>query len=225
MAERMGLERDLALVEMTGVRYHADQLSTAAALPALRRAKAAGLDVTAGVSIHHLTLNEFDVGRFPHLLQAQAATAVRGRPAGHGRGRGGWHHRHHLFDAHAAGTRNPSACPSRPPPAVAVGLETLLARRAAALPFRAADADGAVAGHVAEPRAPLRPAGGAAVGRGARPIWCSSIRTRRFGWIASRCARNRRTHPSTGALLQGRVAGTWVGGERVFDAARDGAVA
>jgi dihydroorotase len=35
MAERMGLERDLALVEMTGVRYHADQLSTAAALPAL----------------------------------------------------------------------------------------------------------------------------------------------------------------------------------------------
>ncbi|MGP1355961.1 MAG: dihydroorotase, partial [Roseicyclus sp.] len=62
MAERMGLERDLALVEMTGVRYHADQVSTAAALPALRRAKAAGLDVTAGVSIHHLTLNELDVG-------------------------------------------------------------------------------------------------------------------------------------------------------------------
>jgi dihydroorotase len=42
MAERMGLDRDLALVEMTGVRYHADQLSTAAALPALKRAKAAG---------------------------------------------------------------------------------------------------------------------------------------------------------------------------------------
>jgi len=62
MAERMGLERDLALVEMTGVRYHADQITTAASLPALGRAKAAGLDVTAGVSIHHLTLNEFDVG-------------------------------------------------------------------------------------------------------------------------------------------------------------------
>jgi dihydroorotase len=64
MAERLGLERDLALVEMSGVKYHADQLSTAAALPALRRAKAAGLDVTAGVSIHHLTLNEFDVGDY-----------------------------------------------------------------------------------------------------------------------------------------------------------------
>ncbi|MES2916340.1 MAG: dihydroorotase [Pseudomonadota bacterium] len=64
MAERMGLERDLALVEMTGVAYHADQITTALALPALARAKAAGLDVTAGTSIHHLTLNEFDVGDY-----------------------------------------------------------------------------------------------------------------------------------------------------------------
>jgi dihydroorotase len=64
MAERMGLERDLALVEMTGVAYHADQITTARALPALARAKAAGLDVTAGTSIHHLTLNEFDVGDY-----------------------------------------------------------------------------------------------------------------------------------------------------------------
>ncbi len=64
MAERIGLERDLVLVEMTGARYHADQITTAAALPALTRAKAAGLDVTAGVSIHHLTLNELDVGDY-----------------------------------------------------------------------------------------------------------------------------------------------------------------
>ncbi|MFZ1479319.1 MAG: dihydroorotase, partial [Paracoccaceae bacterium] len=64
LAERMGLERDLALVEMTGARYHADQITTAAALPALARARAAGLDVTAGTSIHHLTLNEFDVGDY-----------------------------------------------------------------------------------------------------------------------------------------------------------------
>ncbi|MEM7439204.1 MAG: dihydroorotase [Pseudomonadota bacterium] len=61
MAERMGLERDLALVEMTQASYHADQVSTAAALPALARAKEAGLKVTAGVSIHHLTLTEQDI--------------------------------------------------------------------------------------------------------------------------------------------------------------------
>jgi dihydroorotase len=64
MAERMGLERDLALVEMTGAKYHADNLSTATALPALKRAKDSGLDVTAGVSIHHLTLNELDVADY-----------------------------------------------------------------------------------------------------------------------------------------------------------------
>jgi len=64
IAERMGLDRDLAVVEMTRARYHADQITTARALTRLERAKAAGLDVTAGVSIHHLTLNEFDVGDY-----------------------------------------------------------------------------------------------------------------------------------------------------------------
>nr|WP_319248401.1 dihydroorotase [uncultured Celeribacter sp.] len=64
MAERMALDRDLALIEMTGVAYHFDQLTTARALPALQRAKDNGLDVTAGVSIHHLTLNELDVGDY-----------------------------------------------------------------------------------------------------------------------------------------------------------------
>ena len=64
MAERMGLDRDMGLVEMTGVRYHADQITTARSLPALMRAKNNGLDVSAGISIHHLTLNEFDVGDY-----------------------------------------------------------------------------------------------------------------------------------------------------------------
>ncbi|WBU64341.1 dihydroorotase [Paracoccus aerodenitrificans] len=64
VAELMGLQRDLALVGMTGARYHADQITTAAALAPLRRARDAGLDVTAGISIHHLTLNEFDIGDY-----------------------------------------------------------------------------------------------------------------------------------------------------------------
>lgn len=64
LAERLGLERDLTLAQMTGVRYHADQITTAAALPALARAKKAGLPVTAGISMHHLTLNELDVADY-----------------------------------------------------------------------------------------------------------------------------------------------------------------
>ncbi|WP_298839380.1 dihydroorotase [uncultured Roseobacter sp.] len=64
MAERMALDRDLSLVEMTGAKYHADQITCARALPALERAKANGLDVTAGTSIHHLTLNALDVADY-----------------------------------------------------------------------------------------------------------------------------------------------------------------
>ncbi|MEM8698214.1 MAG: amidohydrolase family protein, partial [Pseudomonadota bacterium] len=64
IAERMALERDLALVEATGCSYHAAQISTEAALPPLHRARDRGLDVTAAVSIHHLTLNEFDIADY-----------------------------------------------------------------------------------------------------------------------------------------------------------------
>lgn len=64
MAERMGLDRDIALLEMTGAAYHADQITTQRALPALERAKRNGLDITAGTSIHHLTLNELDVANY-----------------------------------------------------------------------------------------------------------------------------------------------------------------
>ncbi|SEN92270.1 dihydroorotase [Gemmobacter aquatilis] len=64
IAERMGFDRDMALVELSGVAYHADQVTSARTLPALARAKANRLDVTAGISIHHLTLNEIDVGDY-----------------------------------------------------------------------------------------------------------------------------------------------------------------
>ena len=64
MAERMALDRDIALLEMTGARYHADQITTARALPALERAKRNGLRITAGVGVHHLTLNELDVADY-----------------------------------------------------------------------------------------------------------------------------------------------------------------
>ena len=64
IAERMGLERDLALVEMTGVRYHADQITTNAGVSVLKAAKARGLNITAGTSIHHVTLNALDVADY-----------------------------------------------------------------------------------------------------------------------------------------------------------------
>ena len=64
MAEVIMLERDLRLVEMTGARYHAAQISSRLSLEVIRTAKARGLPVTCGVSIHHLTLNENDIGAY-----------------------------------------------------------------------------------------------------------------------------------------------------------------
>ncbi len=64
MAERMALDRDISLLEMTGASYHVDQITTARALPALERAKRNGLDITAGIGVHHLTLNELDVADY-----------------------------------------------------------------------------------------------------------------------------------------------------------------
>lgn len=63
-AELLPLERDLRLVRLTGARYHAAKISCAMSAAAIASAKAEGLDVTAGASINHLTLNENDIGEY-----------------------------------------------------------------------------------------------------------------------------------------------------------------
>jgi len=63
-AEIIMLERDLRLVALTGARYHAAALSCADSAEAIRAAKRAGRDVTAAISINHLTLNENDIGPY-----------------------------------------------------------------------------------------------------------------------------------------------------------------
>ena len=52
------LARDLELARLTGARYHAAHLSVAGAVDLLRRARHAGLDVTAEVTPHHLLLTD-----------------------------------------------------------------------------------------------------------------------------------------------------------------------
>ena len=64
VSERMMVERDIALAELTGGRVLLDLISSAEALPALRRAKVKELDVAASVSINHLALNELDIGDY-----------------------------------------------------------------------------------------------------------------------------------------------------------------
>jgi dihydroorotase len=69
VGEGVMLERDMRLVALTGGRYHAASLSCIDSLDVLKRARDAGLAVTASVSINHLALNENDIGPYRSFLK------------------------------------------------------------------------------------------------------------------------------------------------------------
>ena len=58
IGEELMIQRDLTLVYQTRARYHVCHISTARAVELVRKAKAAGLPVTAEVCAHHLLLTE-----------------------------------------------------------------------------------------------------------------------------------------------------------------------
>ncbi len=64
VAEVIMIERDLRLLEITGARYHAAHLSTAAGVEAIRRAKARGLAVTCDTAPPYFALNETAIGDY-----------------------------------------------------------------------------------------------------------------------------------------------------------------
>ena len=217
MAERMGLDRDLALVEMTGVRYHADQVTTARALRRLARAKEAGLDVTAGISIHHLTLNELDVGEYRTFFKIKPPL----RPEDD---------RLACVDAVASGLID-----------VISSMHTPQDEESKRLPFSEA-ASGAVALETLLPAA-LRLYHADAIGLPGLFRALSLNPARRLALDAGRLAEGSpgdlvlfdpdapfvldrhallsksKNTPFDGARMQGRVLGTWRGGQRIFGAA------
>ena len=68
-SEAVVLERDMRLVKLTGGRYHAASLTCIESLEILKRAKDESLNVSASVSINHLTLNENDIGPYRTFLK------------------------------------------------------------------------------------------------------------------------------------------------------------
>lgn len=58
LAEELMLWRDIQLVKKTGIRYHAQHISTAGSVKIIRQAKAEGLPVTCEVTPHHLLLTD-----------------------------------------------------------------------------------------------------------------------------------------------------------------------
>ena len=217
MAEVMGLDRDLAVVEMTRCRWHADQITTAGALPALARARDKGLDVTAGISIHHLTLNEFDVGdyrtffRFTPPLRSEDDRLAIVQAVADG-----------LIDViasfHTPQDEESKRLPFEAAAPGAVGLQTLLPaalrlyhQGGLSLPqlFRAMSLNPAK-------RLGL-PAGRLSKGAPADLILFdpdAPLVLDRFTLLSKS-----KNTPFDGARLQGRVLGTWVAGENVFGGA------
>ena len=63
-AEVMMIERDLHLLPSSGGRYHAAHVSTAAAIDAIRKAKARGVNVTCDTAPHYFGLNENAIGSY-----------------------------------------------------------------------------------------------------------------------------------------------------------------
>jgi dihydroorotase len=63
-AETVPLARDLQLAALTGVRYHAAQISTAASVEIVAAAKRRSATISCGLSINNLALNENDVGSY-----------------------------------------------------------------------------------------------------------------------------------------------------------------
>ncbi|GGF18841.1 dihydroorotase [Youhaiella tibetensis] len=63
-AETIPLSRDLQLALLTGVRYHAAQISAAKSVPLVAEAKKQSRRISCGVSINNLSLNENDVGSY-----------------------------------------------------------------------------------------------------------------------------------------------------------------
>ena len=63
-AEIIPLERDLRIASLTRGRYHASQISVPESAEAIRAARARGANVTCGISINNLALNENDIGEY-----------------------------------------------------------------------------------------------------------------------------------------------------------------
>jgi dihydroorotase len=126
VAERIMLERDLALAEITGARLLVDQITCADSLERLERARASGLNVAATASINHLSFNELDIGDYRTFYKLTPPLRAESD-------------RQALIDALAAGLVEIVVSAHAPAPAEdkrlpfdeaapgAVGLETLLA--------------------------------------------------------------------------------------------------
>ena len=214
IAERMGLDRDIALLEMTGAKYHADQITTARALPALQRAKTNGLDITAGTSIHHLTLNELDVADYRTFFKVKPPLRSE-------------EDRHAIIEAlqsglidtissmHTPQDEESKRLPFEEAASGAVGLETLLPAALRLFHSGEMDLPGLFRALALNPAKRLGlPCGRLAIGAPADLVLFDANQP--FVLDRATLKSKSKNTPFDGARLQGRILASFVAGKQVF---------
>src|SRR5258707_1672776 len=237
--EDVMLARDLALVRLTGARYHAAHLSTAGAVELIRQAKREGLPVTAEVTPHHLLLTESWVAgeHTGPLAEALAGVGVA-MPAGERYDTAAKVNpplrtaadcaallaglRDGTIDAiatdHAPHTWQDKACEFGEAAFGISGLETALAALLALGHTRRLDLQALIAGLTGRPAAAWGlDAGTLAPGASADLVVFAPDET----WTVDpeQFASRGKNTPLAGITLRGRVRQTWLGGANVYDAA------
>ncbi|HEY2034817.1 MAG TPA: dihydroorotase [Rhizomicrobium sp.] len=218
-AETIIVERDLRLVELTGARYHFSQISCRASLEAIIAAKARGLPVTCGVSAHHLTMNELDVGSYltfrkvspPLRSEADRAAMVEGVAEGH-------------IDV-IVSSHDPQAADTKRLPFAAaafgaVGLETLLPAALTIVHNGHAQIIDVLKTVTATPAKLLGLEGGK-LAKGAPADLVLFDPDEPFVLDADKLHSRARNTAFEGRKFQGRARMTFVGGECVFDRAKE----
>lgn len=213
-AEAIMLTRDIRIAALAGTRYHASQISTAESLAIIRRAKEAGLPVTCDISVPHFALNELDIADFRTF--SKVSPPLRHEDD-----------RQAMEEALADGTIDVITSAHRPqdeeskrlPYAQAasggVGLETILPV-SLDLHHRAGIALTTLFERLS--LAPARLAGLDAGHLGKGALADLVLFDPHTPWRVDRKAllSKSKNSPFHERLVQGRVLGTWVGGERVF---------
>ena len=216
MAERIMLERDLALAELTGARLLVDQISCAAALDSLKRAKDRGVKVWATTSINHLTFNEIDIGDYrtfyklnpPLRSEDDRQALIEALASG-------------LIDvvvsAHAPAPAEDKRLPFEEAAPGAIGLETLLAALLALHHDERAPLIDLIAAVTVKPADLLDlNAGRIAVGAPADLVLCDMAAPVIID--ADKLLSKSKNSPFDGRRLQGRVLRTLVAGREVYRA-------
>jgi dihydroorotase len=216
MAEELAVVRDLMLARLTGARLHLGPLTTAAAVAAVRRAKAEGLDVTADTAPAYVALNELAIGDY--RADMRLTPPLRGEAdrlavvAGLGDGTIDV-----LTSDHWPTERDAKRRPFAQAEPGSIGVETLLVLGLGLVQSGALSALDLIRRLTAGPAAVLgEPPPSLAPGATADlvlfdPTRAGRIDVQRLRSVAKNSAFDRRP-------VEGRVLGTWIAGRRTYNA-------